>query len=231
MKLSIIADIHSNLEAFTEVINDSIKNNVDGYFFLGDIIDYGPNPNEVVSIMKTLKLYGIVMGNHEEILFDNSQIERLSSERGKQAFLWTKNNLTIESIDFLYYLKKNEKYKYNDIGVMAYHASPIDTYWHKVSSEYLSNNIDTLFGDSNLSVMFLAHSHEQIDISSDIHKIVNPGSVGQPRDGKMASYAIYDTFDKKVIFRRVKYNFKITADKIRTTSIHPYYAKRLGSGI
>lgn len=236
MKYAIFSDIHSNIEALNCVLEKISLENVDGMIFCGDIVGYGPNPNECVEKIRSLKNIKIVAGNHDRAtvgLFDVNWF----NDNAKAAILWTINILTEENKKFLRDLP--EKIVLENFIVV--HGSP-----REPISEYLTKSVDMY---ENLSffmpqLCFIGHSHKQFIYSAEngiiipsenetieilSKSIINVGAVGQPRDGdNRACFLILE--DNKIIFHRVNYDIKAVQEKMKNEKLPEYLIERLNYG-
>jgi predicted phosphodiesterase len=232
-RTAIISDVHSNLEALEAVLDDIHEHECEEIVCLGDLIGYGPNPRQVLRIALDLFEFTL-MGNHEEgILYEPVGF----NWKAEASAWWTKDQLKSprfpvdENKKFWTYLEQLPRYATHG-DVLYVHASPLDPTREYVMPEacYNPDFMKQIFGKIK-RVAFGGHTHlpgiffehkpflqqNQIEGPYPVTKgkfFVNVGSVGQPRDGDTrASYVIFD--GKYVNFRRISYDFKKTAQKIR----------------
>ena len=236
MKLAVFSDIHSNIEALDCVIEKISLENVDGIICCGDTVGYGPNPNECVEKIKSIKNIKIIAGNHDRAaigLFDVNWF----NDNAKAAILWTSSQLTEENKNFL----KGLPEKIIEENFTAVHGSP-----REPIKEYLIKPSDM---QENLQffetqICFVGHSHypfvytseksitklqenEPIEISSK--SIINPGAVGQPRDGdNRACFMILE--GNEITFHRVNYDIKAVQKKMKIEKLPEYLVERLNYG-
>ncbi|MDO8735195.1 MAG: metallophosphoesterase family protein [Elusimicrobiota bacterium] len=236
MKYAIFSDIHSNLEALETVLTEISKQNVDEYICCGDIVGYGPNPNECIEKIKSIKNIKMIAGNHDKATVGLFDIEWFN-DNAKAAVLWTSSQLTGENKNFL----KGLPEKIIEENFTAVHGSP-----REPIKEYLIKPSDM---QENLQffetqICFVGHSHypfvytseksitnlqenEPIEISSK--SIINPGAVGQPRDGdNRACFMILD--GNKTTFHRVNYDIKAVQKKMKIEKLPKYLVERLNYG-
>lgn len=248
MAVAIISDLHSNIEALTEVLKDIRAHGVSDIYCLGDLVGYGPNPAEVVEHAFEWKMS--LLGNHDEGVLKSSYG---FNPLARAAVDWTRSRL---QPGFVSPAKKKRMWKflrslpilYKSDRVLFVHASPRDP----VMEYILRSDCVDIFGkpsDKILDVMsridwicFVGHTHDPgviteegqflrpVEIDNvyrfDRNKryIVNVGSTGQPRDGDTrACYVIWD--GETVKFRRIEYDYRKTMDKIFNI---PALDKRLG---
>ncbi len=244
MKIALLSDIHSNLEAFDAVLIDISRRGVQRIGFLGDIVGYGPDPKECLSLSRIFDF--MILGNHDDaILYGSTET---FNARAKTAIEWTKKVLEKDR-DFVEHIKRNFITHHFEEGILFCHGSPRD-----YTREYVFPDIGLdrrrvreLFRVLDW-ICFVGHTHhpgvllpdgeyyypDELDYYFRVnprHKaIINVGSVGQPRDGDpRASYVIFD--GRKVEWIRVPYNFKKTQAKILSTGVlDPFLAKRLALG-
>ena len=223
MRYAILGDIHSNLVAFQAVLNDiKAKGEVDEIWCLGDVVGYGPEPHACIELLRRYN-HICVAGNHDWAAIgriDTSDFNRDAA----QACQWTAKQLTEEDVDYLQ--KLPNKLIRGDFTLV--HGSPRWPIWEYLLSvgEAYDNfsYFDTSFcliGHSHVPLIFwqdeggncfAAKFPDEIKLSSGSHRlIINPGGVGQPRDGDpRASYAIYDSEAQVMYHYRVNYDINIT---------------------
>lgn len=239
MKYGIISDIHGNLEAFLAVISCLLD--VDKIIVLGDIVGYGPMPNECCEEVRRLKAI-VIAGNHDLAAISRKDIKWFNPF-ARQAIEWTQKALTLENKEWLGSLPL--KYQLNNlIFVHGSLRNYTDEYIFKESealgSIALLNNNELLFvGHTHVPSFFFLKDNvtyakrlledEVVNVSS--RNIINPGSVGQPRDFiEKASFGIFD--DKRKTFRlfRRSYNIKKTQRLMEDEALPEYLIRRLEQG-
>ena len=241
-RYAILSDIHGNLFALKEVINDLNNQDIDSIILLGDLIDYGMQSNEVIEYVKDTFLEKIICniwGNHEKAIL-TKDFTHFSSKRGVESAKFTESQLTAESNDYLNNeLIQDGKYEFEIANkkILAVHGSLNDYYWKAIFP-------DNLNGDySDFDIVLSGHSHYphvfqhfyEVDNPDMRNKkavlFINPGSVGQPRNhNPNAQYAILDTDSMGVELRYVKYP-KDKAMALYDGSVDDFYCKRLENGI
>lgn len=240
MKYIIIADIHSNLEALKSSIKSFPSRVNSKVISVGDVVGYGASPNECVDAALSLKAEG-VLGNHDGASTGRTDFSNFNSH-AKEAVIWTSENLTPKSRDYLNALPLT--YEEDDFTVV--HGTLHDA----EEFNYMITATDALktFSVLKKKICFVGHSHipgvfmlkegrlyqsyeSEIELEPKARYIVNAGSVGQPRDGDpRACYAVYDTDEKKIKFYRVEYDIKTAHDKIIKASLPQVLADRLWVG-
>jgi putative phosphoesterase len=241
MRIAIISDIHSNLEALQKVEELINKMDVDKIVCLGDIVGYGANPQECLKIVRELTPH-IVMGNHDQAAASLAYTKTFTPF-AKTAAVWTNAMLSESEKKFLLNLPLSIELE----GITFVHASP-----HKPSEwKYVTTEEEAFenFGHMKTGICFIGHSHvakiyssdwESLNISNNIHSrklmkgtkyIINPGSVGQPRDlDWRLSFGIIDTTSMVFEFVRSEYDVHTAADKILKAKLPKYLAERLPLG-
>jgi putative phosphoesterase len=203
MKILLISDAHSNLHALETVLD---KVSFDDILFVGDAVDYGPNPFEVYSRLHEAGAK-MILGNHDAAAAFG--IDCRSSEKMHEASVVTRRRITIprmpeKGLSELGTAARRLRIDYEGLTVEAMHASPRDELYEYISREQASN---LEMGGTDL--MVLGHTHIQYEVRDSKRWIVNPGSVGMPKDGDpRASYAILDTYKRKVEFGRKDYDIE-----------------------
>lgn len=249
-RVALVSDLHSNIEALGAVLKDIESQKVDHIYCLGDIVGYGPNPREVLQIVST-RVKISIKGNHEEAVLFRPMDFR---DEAQSAVHWTRDELNNPKLpkkdvyklwDFLGNL--GEYYEENDIQFL--HGSPRDYLKEYVfpSDVKREDKLKDVFSKIN-NICFHGHSHQpgiftdklkfydpkscnsKIKLTKGLKYLINPGSVGQPRDGDpRSSYLIWE--DDVITFRRVEYDFKKTMVKIFNTEKLPkVFAHRLMIG-
>jgi diadenosine tetraphosphatase ApaH/serine/threonine PP2A family protein phosphatase len=238
----VISDIHANITALEAVLADAGK--VDETWCLGDVIGYGPDPNECIERVRGLPNLTCLMGNHDYAAAGEESLEVFNSD-ARRALLWQREALSEESRSFLHGLPTETVVRGH---VSLAHGSPRDPIW-----EYIMN---TLVARINLTFFetpwcFVGHSHfqaafqydtEQDDLSIVVPQldmpyklrdraILNPGSVGQPRDrDPRAAFAIFDPEMDVWESRRVEYDIMAVQKRILDAGLPPRHAERLAGG-
>ncbi len=235
MKIAILSDIHANLTALKAVLADCYAKYQDNINFinLGDCIDYGMNPNEVVSELINLKdrLILNIKGNHERAIL-GFEFDRFSSQRGKEANQYTNSILNKQSFDFIKHMKDCPfEIILCDKKILCVHGDLTDLYWGKM-------NDDEIKKEDYLKYDFILSGHTHISsfrtiIQNKEKKVnfINSGSVGQPRNlNPNAQYCVLDLDASAVSFNSVAYNIVLEQKKYNG-KIDEYYRDRLSKGI
>ncbi len=239
MAFLILSDLHANQEALAAVLEDA-RGRYDRILCLGDLAGYGAEPNEVIAWARE-HVDAIIRGNHDKICVSDEPLDayhpsaRVSTE-------WTRRALTPESRAFLESLPRGPL-RYEDFDLV--HGSPAD------EDEYLLAASDAALAREFIAtqVTFFGHTHVQggflvtrngskrivppgtIEIEPDHYYLVNPGAVGQPRDGDpRAAYALYSPEHRTIEYRRAAYDVAAAAAKIRAAGLPEHLAARLFAG-
>ncbi|MHA1974737.1 MAG: metallophosphoesterase family protein [Candidatus Hodarchaeales archaeon] len=238
LRILLIADLHSNLPAYN-AISDKVKevygSNIDHTLCLGDIVGYGPYPNELVKIAETFD--ASVIGNHD-IACTTGNAKGFKKWAIK-AVNWTFDELTTYSKTFLSILAKNEYLEITERGVKMYltHGSPkdaINDYVYPEDSNKRKDELLEMIGTNH--ILILGHTHIPFIYQNEKNGkvIFNPGSVGQPRDrDPRACVGIVEIdTDSSVHFDwvRAKYEVMEVARKIRRVGLPSYLGDRLFFG-
>jgi predicted phosphodiesterase len=241
-KVLVISDVHANLTALEAVLADAGK--VDQVWCLGDIAGYGPDPNECIKRIQALPDLTCMMGNHDYAAIGNMPLEVFNID-AKKALLWQREMLTNASREFLRtFLQKPQVCS----NVTLVHGSPRDPIWEYIMNTLVARiNLDyfetswCLVGHSHFQSVFQYHAEtDEISIqapgSAERYElkeraILNPGSVGQPRDrDPRAAYAIFHPEIKIWEPHRVAYDIKSVQKRIWNAGLPPRHAERLAGG-
>ncbi len=231
MRLLIISDIHANLAAFEAVLDDA-EGEWEQIWCLGDVIGYGPDPNECLSLLREHD-HVTLTGNHDWAVLDKLDINSFNHE-ARTAIHWTQEEITEETRS---YLAEQPPKLVKEPFTLA-HASPRQPIWEYVMDQGTAlvnfDYFDTaycLVGHTHSPVIFEEVDSVQANINLPMYgeamylngrMIINPGSVGQPRDSDpRAAYALLDTDAMTWEQRRVEYPIHVTQEKMRKAGL-PY---------
>ena len=244
MHYAIIADIHANLAAFTAVLEDiEHRGGVEEVWCLGDIVGYGPDPHQCIELLRQYN-HVCVAGNHDWGAIGKIELSDFNSDAAA-ACRWTAQQLSPEDIRYLEGLPPAiEK---DDFTLV--HGSPRDPIWEYVLSTSIALENFTFFQSKYCLV---SHSHVPLvfkydetgscslsQLSTNIglalgksRLIINPGGIGQPRDGDpRASYAIYDSETSLIRLYRIPYDIDATQDKMMQNGLPVRLVVRLSHGM
>ncbi|MBI4447472.1 metallophosphoesterase family protein [Candidatus Woesearchaeota archaeon] len=229
MKIAVISDLHSNLEALQAVLKDIKVWRVDKILCCGDIIGYNANPNEVVELIIENHI-PCVRGNHDSSVKDFENFDKFN-QFAKKALKWTHDNLKMENSAFLSGLPKFFEDKFDDAKVVLIHGSPIDELFDYVYPTTSDDVLKSFLQKTKADILVFGHTHIPFIRRFGAKLVINPGSVGQPRDGiNKASYCIIDSKVRSAGIYRVEYDIAITAKKIIGAGLPTYLADRLFEG-
>jgi predicted phosphodiesterase len=246
VKIAVISDIHGNLEALSSVVLDIRSRGVERIVCLGDVVGYGPNPNECIELVESECDYSLV-GNHEAAIFDALIIQEFN-DYARYAIEWTRDNLNSKSLNFI-----------NSLPIMmvddvftAVHATPYEPQlWY-----YIASMDDALFNFNFFKTKFCLIGHTHVpgiiamgspesnisilpqktlcyakEFSEKARFIVNVGSVGQPRDkNSKACYVIIDTDKKELSFLRISYDVALYQRKMHAIGMPDFLVNRVADG-
>ena len=242
MKLILFSDIHANLTAFNAVLKDiDTRYKPDGIISLGDFIDYGMRSNEIIERIQHVKfpLLANLKGNHEKALIDGD-LSHFSSERGRAMSIYTRNNLTQASIEYINNVMQEpmQELDIDGVKILLLHGDIDNPYWGKLT---FSKVQDERY--SSYDYVFSGHIHQSFKIDAYFSvdnpvmrnqkrtTFINPGSVGQPRNqNPCAQYVYIDIKTGETHFNTVTYDVK-EEQKLFPEEIDIFYSERLKYGI
>ena len=242
MLVAIVSDIHANRHAFDAVLRDIDGSDARELWCLGDLVGYGADPNDCCALARDHAAVCLA-GNHDLAVTGELSLEEFSPGAALAA-RWTQEVIADEHADWLRSLSP----KGGEDGVGLYHASPRDPIWEYVVSTLLAELcLDvapervSLVGHSHVALSFVRpdgqaakgeprRDGDALDMSGG-EWLVNPGSVGQPRDGDpRAAWMLLDTETWRAEWRRVEYDIKGAAAAIRAARLPDSLAERLQYG-
>ncbi len=245
MRYLILSDIHSNKEALSAALSFMRRKRWDKVVFLGDLVGYGADPNSTVDLLRSLRPMAAVRGNHDKVcsgIENGEMFNRIALE----AAMWTRKKLTPSNLRWLKQLPEGPVVVDDSFAIS--HGTPID------EDAYIFGEIEALnvFRQTPFELCFFGHSHFPVvfALSPDeittiltvapvfrlkmrpgVRYLVNPGSIGQPRDGNpLCSFAIYDSDAGTIAIHRVAYPIQATQRKILAAGLPRPLADRLGVG-
>lgn len=245
MRYLILSDIHSNLEALTAVLRRVKRKRFDRIIVLGDLVGYGANPNRTIEMVRGLKRKVIIRGNHDKVcsgLESGEMFNRIALQSAK----WTQDKLRLGHRSWLASLPKGPVSVDDTFSIS--HGTPLD------EDAYIFGEIEALnmFRFFELPICFFGHSHFPVIFSLDLEALtthvprdtnfrlkltkearylINPGSIGQPRDGdRRASFGVFDSDKMSMTIYRVPYKYQHTQKKIRAAGLPKPLADRLALG-
>jgi predicted phosphodiesterase len=245
MRYLILSDIHSNKQALGAVLAAVRRKRWDKAVVLGDLVGYGANPNQVVDATRRLKPLVAIRGNHDKVCTGIENGE-LFNRVALEAAMWTRRKLTPSNLRWLRDLPQGPVVV--DGAFAIAHGTPID------EDAYIFGEIEALniFRQTDFPLCFFGHSHFPVifglspeaittalalestlrfRLEEGCRYLVNPGSIGQPRDGNpRASFALYDSRTRVVTIQRVVYPIKAAQSRIIRAGLPRLLADRLAIG-
>ena len=240
MRVAVLSDIHANLAALDSVI--ASFGSVDAVWHLGDVVGYGPEPDGVVERLGEIGAVG-VRGNHDAAAVGGKEIEWFNPD-ARAAMEWTRDRIANRTRDWLAALP--ERHTDGQFGLV--HGSPREPLWEYIVSVPIARaNLAALttpfglYGHTHLPMVFaeLDGSVEQIEPAqgssftlSDRRALINPGSVGQPRDGFItSSFMVIDTDTARCTWYRVPYDIEAVQAAMTEAHLPRRLVERLAYGL
>jgi len=240
MRVAVISDVHANYPALEAVLEQVNAARVDAVWCLGDTVGYGPRPNECCQRVEA-RADRCLVGNHDLVALGELNVSDFNDEAAAAA-VWTSSVLTPESRVFLESLRPVGQSE----GVDLYHASARDPVWEYVLTEEAAR---VTFELSSAPLILVGHSHVALALTLDGDNVagglapggteadlngrwlLNPGSVGQPRDGDpRAAWLLLDLERRFAAFHRVPYSIEDTQSEMRERGLPRALATRLERG-
>lgn len=239
MRILVISDIHANLTAFEAVL--AAAGQVDSVWCLGDVLGYGPDPNECVERLRGLPSQICLIGNHDAAALGKLDLNTFNYE-ARYSARWTQSVLTHENRQFLLSLPE----KREALGITLAHGSPRSPIWEYVLDRIIAYENFEYF---QTRFCFVGHTHVPLAFTLDGEKIIaqtlhdlevpavtgrmilNPGSVGQPRDrDPRAAYAVFNPETSQWRTHRIEYDIASVQARMRQFSLPPKLVRRLADG-
>jgi diadenosine tetraphosphatase ApaH/serine/threonine PP2A family protein phosphatase len=241
MRVAVVSDIHGNLHALEAVLRAVDAIGPDELWCLGDIVGYGPRPNECCGLVRE-RTSVCLCGNHDLGVLGTIDLAEFSGEAAEAAF-WTRAALDEESRAFLAGLSPSAEAR----GLELYHASPVDPVWEYVLTEEAA---EAALEASRAPAVLIGHSHVALALTPENGGVagglapdgssvefakqrflLNPGSVGQPRDGdSRAAFLLLDLEARRADFHRVEYPVAETQREIAEAGLPSILGRRLAHG-
>ena len=244
VRVAVISDVHANLYALEAVLGEIDREPPDAIWCLGDTVGYGPRPNECCTLVRERADLTLV-GNHDLVALGEGGLDAEDfNPEAAEASRWTHDELTDESKVFLRSLEPTAETE----GVQLFHGSPRDPVWDYVISEAVALEALAL---TTAPLVLVGHTHAATALVLNEEELqgglvpdgleapidhgrwlLNPGSVGQPRDGNPdASFLLLDLTARTARFRRVAYAVARTQEEIRERGLPDALAERLAHGL
>ncbi|MFL6448245.1 MAG: metallophosphoesterase family protein [Bryobacteraceae bacterium] len=246
MKFLVLSDLHANWWALQSVLKDA-ESQYDQVLCCGDIVGYNPRPREVLHWTRE-NCAAVIRGNHDKVVAGLEDLDWFN-DVAQAAAIWTMDRLTPDELAYVRDLAKGP------IGVESFqlcHGSPLDEDEYIVSAREAGSALR----DAQIPLTFFGHTHVQggfflqggqlgmlptvektrteriLELQPNLSYLINPGSVGQPRDSDpRAAYVIYNEQDRTVAYRRVEYAVEETAREIREAGLPDVLGYRLFRGL
>ncbi len=220
--IGVISDIHGNLPALISVLHDMPE--VELILCAGDVVGYNPYPCEVI---QELKLHDVlcIRGNHDRAVINDNYTH--FNPYAKAAAKWTREQLTPACIGYLSGLKDHLRIRVHGVNIAVHHGAPFNEDFYVMPDMALEFLLDY----EHPGILILGHTHVPFIKEFSKGVILNPGSVGQPRDrDPRASYALIDLENWKFEIRRVEYDIGKVERKILEAKLPVHLAQRLWVG-
>ncbi|MFQ5926632.1 MAG: metallophosphoesterase family protein [Terriglobia bacterium] len=248
MRYLILSDIHANLEALDSVLAHA-RGHYDRVICLGDLVGYGPDPNEVIDRLRTLEPVAVVRGNHDKASCGIDSAEDFNAA-ARQAALWTRQQLRAENLTYLRELPQGPM-RCDSFQIVHGSLRDEDEYIFLPREAFESLKM------AETSLTFCGHTHFQggfalketgrmevlrvrlelgvakaeLTLEANTRYLINPGSIGQPRDGDArAAFAFCEPDRQEVEYWRVPYNIEVTQKKMQAASLPEPLIVRLSFG-
>jgi predicted phosphodiesterase len=243
----ILSDLHSNLHALRAVLRFARRRAIHRFVFLGDLVGYGANPNQLLDKVRELRPRFMVRGNHDKVCA-GLEPDHTFSLPASQAADWTREKLRQDNWRFLVDLPVGPQWVGEDYQIA--HGAPMNEDAYLLHMREISQAFDAFQGQ----LCFFGHTHlpgcfelnealgqlnwislppgEWFYLQPQCRYLVNPGSVGQPRDrDPRVSFMTFDPKRRRLRLHRLDYDVKGAARTILTAGLHPNLADRLSQGI
>ena len=241
MRIAVLSDVHANLHALEAVLAEVDAERIDAVWCLGDVVGYGPRPNEVTALVAG-RAELCLAGNHDLGVLGTIDLAFFAGDAGRAA-RWTRDVLDDDARSFLAGLAPSARAP----GTELHHASPRDPVWEYVLGPEVAL---AAISAAEEPLVLVGHSHVPLAITlrgdrltggvagagaeHDLaggHHLLNPGSVGQPRDGDpRAAWLVVDTEARRAAFRRTGYPVERTQEEMRERGLPEQLAARLAHG-
>jgi predicted phosphodiesterase len=239
LRIAVLSDVHSNLHALEAVLAEVDKSGVDEIWCLGDVVGYGPRPNECAALVQE-RTSICLAGNHDLVVLGKIPIAAFAGEAAAAAS-WTRDVLDDAARAFLDSLRPSAVAP----GAELFHGSPRDPIWDYVLS---AETAHWSFAATSEPLVLVGHSHIALHFEPDAHgdvapggtvvelgdgrHLLNPGSVGQPRNGDpRAGWLEIDNSSRRALFRRTEYPVERTQAEMRERGLPESLAERLAHGV
>ncbi len=245
MRYLVFSDIHSNLEAFEKFLAQKKAKGVDKILFLGDLVGYGPDPDGVLTQFRQLPHLRAVRGNHDKVIAD-LESSALFNPAAAFSAEWSKLKIAPANVQYLKKLPKGPQVV--DRFITICHGSTFDEDYYVFSQfeavesfRFMTTSIG-FFGHTHFPIIYYLRNEKldavplgenaRVKLDRNTRYLINPGSIGQPRDKNPASsYIVFDSAKMEISFNRFTYEVGKTQKKIRDAGLPELLASRLEAGV
>jgi predicted phosphodiesterase len=245
MRALVVSDLHANMEALRATMTRMRRKKFDTVICLGDFVGYGANPNQVLDVMRTLRAKKIyIRGNHDRVASGLDNADGFNNA-AKVSALWTRDHLSPVNRSFLRELTVGPRmhgdallchgspYDEDEYVFNVHHAAQVLALYHSPFILFGHTHLPAVFSiDPEMNVSgFAVREDRTVKLQPGLRYLINPGSVGQPRDrNPLSSCVILDTDKRTVQFFRTEYDLKKTQSTIRKAGLPEILASRLSYG-
>jgi putative phosphoesterase len=243
LKVAFISDIHGNFEALLTVFQDIDKNNIDYIYCNGDIVGYYPQPIECIELVQK-RCEHVILGNHDEVVTSKNFNEHVTwfNYIAAEALIWTRRRLyktdAAKQMHFLEALKPQKELLIENRKVLLAHGTPEEKWEYFLKDPFIGDfapkqQVRLRKWLKKWDLVVIGHTHIPFIYKFRKKVVLNPGSVGQPRDrNPKASYAIVDINESEinVIIVRLEYDINKTCKSLFEADLNEYLCQRLFKG-
>ena len=237
MKIAIFADVHSNLLGLQAVLDDIRQRGIDAIYCLGDLVGYGPRPNEVIDLLRQENI-PTIMGNYDDaighmrIICGCDYRDEQAMKLGESSIRWTKEHTTEENKTWLRQLPERLELTASGLKFLLVHGSP------RQLNEYLFENtpgeiLQQFLTENNCDVLVCGHTHLPYHKQVVGGHVINVGSAGKPKHGNAnVGYALLDVTERNLMveFIQVPYDFEQVARDIERVGLPKEFAQIIRTG-
>lgn len=226
MRICFFSDIHGNILAFESFVRQAKEQKIDKWVFGGDAIGYYYHADEVIDYLRTHEIK-CLLGNHDKMFLELSEGVRDEKELIKKygdSYCGIASKIKQENVEFLKSLDSSYEVNVNGCKLGFFHGGPRDFLNMRIYPDTLIDGIREL---EKYDFVFTGHTHHKLVRAAGACTIINPGSVGQQRDGRGCSYIIFDTGSKSVQFYTIEYAREELVNEIKRLESQERMRERL----
>lgn len=222
MKIAVFSDVHGNNEVFGKALELMKNYGVEEYYFCGDVCGYYYHHNEIIDLFRGMDNLKCVLGNHDKIFLDilDGKIDKLNYRNtygsAIDKFL---SNISKENLSYMRSQKTQLHHTIDNLRIGMFHGNP----WDNLNGYCYPDDDVSQFNVLGYDYIFLGHTHYRMYKKAGNTNIVNPGSLGQPRDGEPPSFAVIDTLQETVEFVSVAYEVESLINEVSQNIGEPKY--------